>query len=130
MLTGVDFQSKFLRTEDMKVVSLQIWDTAGQERFRAICKSYYRGVDGVILMYDIGQEQTFLSVKNWFTTLKTNTEGSPPKAVLMVGNKVDLDEAGQREVLTETGQSFAKVCSSFACRPCYYESCRIMELSS
>ena len=29
------------------------WDTAGQERFRTITASYYRGCDGVIMVYDI-----------------------------------------------------------------------------
>ncbi len=33
----------------------------------------------------------------------------PPSALLLVGNKVDLDDANQREVLTETGETFAKV---------------------
>ena len=33
----------------------------------------------------------------------------PPAGLLLVGNKADLDEGGQREVLTETGETFAKV---------------------
>ena len=33
----------------------------------------------------------------------------PPSALLLVGNKVDLDDTNQREVLTETGETFAKV---------------------
>ena len=32
---------------------LQIWDTAGQERFRNIISSYYKGAQGIILVYDI-----------------------------------------------------------------------------
>lgn len=33
----------------------------------------------------------------------------PPAALLLIGNKADLDESNQREVLTETGETFAKV---------------------
>lgn len=29
------------------------WDTAGQERFRNITTSYYKGADGVVLVYDV-----------------------------------------------------------------------------
>ena len=32
-----------------------------------------------------------------------------PAAMLLVGNKVDLHEANEREVSTETGETFAKV---------------------
>lgn len=105
----MDFQTKALRTEDKKIVSLQLWDTAGQERYQSVTRAYYRGAQGVILMYDISQEQSFLSVKYWISTIHDNTEGSPPAAMILVGNKVDLEEVGQREVLTDTGENFAKV---------------------
>ena len=36
-----------------KKVKLQIWDTAGQERFKNITASYYRGGNGVLVVYDI-----------------------------------------------------------------------------
>lgn len=29
------------------------WDTAGQERFRTITSAYYKGADGIIMVYDI-----------------------------------------------------------------------------
>ena len=32
-----------------------------------------------------------------------------PGAMMLVGNKVDLEESNEREVSTETGETFAKV---------------------
>ena len=45
--------------ESGATIRLQIWDTAGQERFRTLTSSYYRGAQGVILMYDISNRETF-----------------------------------------------------------------------
>ena len=44
---------------DDQYVKLQIWDTAGQERFRGITKSYYKGANAVILVYDITATKSF-----------------------------------------------------------------------
>ncbi len=49
---GVDFKIKNIES-DGAVIKLQIWDTAGQERFRTITSSYYKGANGIILVYDI-----------------------------------------------------------------------------
>ena len=43
----------------------QIWDTAGQERFRTITKSYFRGAQGILLVYDVTDRQSFDSVVTW-----------------------------------------------------------------
>lgn len=36
-----------------KIIKFQIWDTAGQERFKNIISNYYKGVDGIIMVYDL-----------------------------------------------------------------------------
>ena len=51
---GIDFKIKMLQVQD-KRVKLQLWDTAGQERFQTITANYYRGAEGVILVYDASQ---------------------------------------------------------------------------
>ena len=54
------------------MISLQLWDTAGQERFQSVTKAYYRGAHGIILMYDIAQEESFVAVKTWINSIKVN----------------------------------------------------------
>ena len=66
---GVDFRLRNINLNDQKI-KLQIWDTAGQERFATISSSYYRGVDGIMVVYDISNKETFNRVNNhWINEL-------------------------------------------------------------
>ncbi|CAI9114701.1 OLC1v1015480C1 [Oldenlandia corymbosa var. corymbosa] len=91
---------------DGKRVKLRIWDTADQERFRSITSAYYRGVDGILLVYDVTSESSFNNVLNWIRTIEQN-EGSDKVNKVLVGNKADVDER-QRAVSTAQGQALAE----------------------
>ncbi|XP_076847233.1 ras and EF-hand domain-containing protein isoform X1 [Brachyhypopomus gauderio] len=84
---GVDFQMKKMLVDGEKT-NLQIWDTAGQERFRSIARSYFRKAHGVLLLYDVTSESSFINVREWMEQIQESTEKSMPLCV--VGNKVDL----------------------------------------
>jgi Ras-related protein Rab-1A len=86
---GVDFRFRTL-TVDEQSVKLQIWDTAGQERFRTITSAYYRGADGIILVYDKTKRKSFDSVENWITEVDKYASENTVK--ILLGNKADLDE--------------------------------------
>ena len=62
-------------------------DTAGQERFRTITSSYYRGAQGIILVYDVANRESFDALPKWFAELETYVSSSVVK--IIVGNKVD-----------------------------------------
>nr|CAH8832906.1 unnamed protein product [Trichobilharzia regenti] len=100
---GVDFK---IRTIDLdgKIVKLQIWDTAGQERFRTITASYYRGAQGIIIVYDITDQQTFVNVKSWLQEITCYANSKVNR--LLVGNKHDL--ASRRAVDKSVAEEFAK----------------------
>ena len=84
---GVDFRFKTIPVEQ-KTVKLQIWDTAGQERFRTITSAYYRGADGIILVYDICDRESFLHVEEWLSEVNRYVSESTSK--ILLGNKCDL----------------------------------------
>ena len=50
---------------DEKVIALKLWDTAGQERFKSITRSYIRGTNGLLMVYDITNLDSFHSVSEW-----------------------------------------------------------------
>uniref|UniRef100_A0A8D1A650 RAS and EF-hand domain containing n=1 Tax=Sus scrofa TaxID=9823 RepID=A0A8D1A650_PIG len=91
---GVDFQMKTLIVDGEQTV-LQLWDTAGQERFRSIAKSYFRRADGVLLLYDVTCEKSFLNVREWVDMIEDAAHESIP--IMLVGNKADLRDAAEAE---------------------------------
>ncbi|KAI8841736.1 P-loop containing nucleoside triphosphate hydrolase protein [Chytridium lagenaria] len=100
---GVDFKVKTIDV-DAKKYKLTIWDTAGQERFRTLTSSYYRGAQGVILVYDVSNRQTFDHLQLWFTELETYSS-TRDVIKMIVGNKSDKDASGVREVTRKEGES-------------------------
>ena len=57
-----------------KTINIDIWDTAGQEIYRSISKLFYNGASIGILVYDITNKNSFVSLKEyWYKELKENT---------------------------------------------------------
>lgn len=88
----------------MKVVLVTVlliqWDTAGQERFRAITNGYYRGADGIIIVYDLTDRESFEKVNKWYEEMSKNI--NQKVACMLIGNKLDMDS--RRAVSTHEGQ--------------------------
>ncbi|XP_028558018.2 ras-related protein Rab-18-B-like [Podarcis muralis] len=99
---GVDFKVKKMVLGDFPV-QLAIWDTAGQERFRTLTPSYYRGAQGIILVYDVTKRETFAGLECWLQELDVFTKKSVVK--MLVGNKIDETD---REVDRKEGLQFAQ----------------------
>merc|ERR1712217_340316 len=100
---GVDFRFKTIPVEK-KTIKLQIWDTAGQERFRTITSAYYRGADGIILVYDTTDRESFNHVDDWLDEVNRYVNESTCK--VLVGNKCDLTT--ERQVPTEEAKKMAE----------------------
>ncbi|KAF9074603.1 ras-domain-containing protein [Rhodocollybia butyracea] len=104
---GVDFRVHKMDVNGKKV-KLSIWDTAGQERFRTITSSYYRGAQGIILVYDVSSRESFDALPRWYSELETYVSESVVK--ILVGNK--LDKEFSRQVPTAEAAAFAERMSS------------------
>jgi len=100
---GVDFKIRTLEL-DGKTVKLQIWDTAGQERFRTITSSYYRGAHGIIVVYDVTDQESFNNVKQWMNEIDRYANEKVNK--MLVGNKCDL--TSKKVVQTDDAKQYAE----------------------
>jgi len=99
---GIDFKIKTIEL-DGKRIKLQIWDTAGQERFRTITTAYYRGAMGILLVYDVTDEQSFQNIRNWIRNIEQHAADNVDK--ILVGNKCDM--ISEKVVETARAQTLA-----------------------
>ena len=100
---GIDFKTKTLNINNQEI-KLKIWDTAGEERFRNITTQYYKGADGIVLIYDVTDDASFEKIRDWMEQILSNTKREDIGLVLL-GNKCDMEP---RSVTEEQGIKMAE----------------------
>ena len=99
---NADFKIKSLSIDQSTGAELTVWDTCGQERYRAITRQYFKDANGVILVYDVNNDNSFKGLNNWLNEIKNNCKNDV--SVMLVGNKIDLNN---RKITKEQGSEFA-----------------------
>jgi len=82
-------------------VKLRIGDTAGGEKFRTLTSGYFRNAEGVMVVYDVGNQESFDDLNNLFQEAEYY---APASVKLLIANKSDLST---RIVSTDAGKSYA-----------------------
>lgn len=88
---GLDFAVKTIPADDLdweRKRKLQIWDTSGLERNRGILPSYFRKTNGILLVYDVTDTESFSSIKNWIQFIQSN--GGKDINTVLIANKCDV----------------------------------------
>uniref|UniRef100_A0AAZ3SQ02 small monomeric GTPase n=1 Tax=Oncorhynchus tshawytscha TaxID=74940 RepID=A0AAZ3SQ02_ONCTS len=88
---------------DGRRVKLELWDTSGQGRFCTIFRSYSRGAQGILLVYDITNGWSFDGIDRWIREIDEHAPGVPR---ILVGNRLHL--AFKRQVPTEQARAYAE----------------------
>lgn len=86
---GIDYKTKDVNING-KSIKLKIWDTAGQERFRNITQQYYKGADGIVLVFDLTDRNSFEKVREWMKQIQSYTQ-KESIAIVLLGNKCDAE---------------------------------------
>lgn len=99
---GVAYHTNLIQIEG-KSVRLELWDTGGEDRFQSIIPAYYKSAQGAVLVYDISNANSFVSLTKWLEEL---TKFAPPNiAISLAANKVDL--RNDQAVSMESAEKFA-----------------------
>ena len=102
---GIDYKSKIIKLPtSKKSIKMQVWDTAGQERFMSINKNLFHKIQGIILMYDITERESFEHITNWLGVINQSVNNKP---IVIVGNKADLSDE-RRIVTIDEGKDIAE----------------------
>jgi len=106
MTIGADFAARRLKIDGWNITT-NIWDLAGQHRFKKLRETYYRGVSGALLVYDIARPETLSALPLWIDELLKNNNGKlVPMTV--IGNKADLREEVENTLTEDQGRQYAK----------------------
>ena len=122
---GIDCKIKKIKI-DNKLINVLIWDTAGQERFRNITSHYYNNADGILLVYDISNRESFEKLNYWLNEINQKIDKNKINLIL-VGNKRDIINFNnnkteneedninnikcKREISYEEGEKMAESCN-------------------
>ncbi|KAL7722813.1 Small GTPase Rab7 [Entamoeba marina] len=103
---GTDVHQKDVVVDDVPY-SLTIWDTAGHEKYQSLIKSFYRGTDFCVFVFDITSQESFKDIENWYNEFMNEVGNDNEQSTcIIVGNKLDLGIS--REVPIEQAQQYAK----------------------
>ena len=99
---SIDFKVKNIKINKNLYAELKIFDTAGQERYRSLANGYYKQADGIILVFDLTNENSFNRLNKWLSDIKDIKENVE---IILVGNKSDLID---RKINKTKAESWAK----------------------
>jgi len=101
---GYNILTKEIKLKDGKKVKIKFCETSGQERYHSLAPNFIKEANGIILMYDITDRESFDTISKWWEDILNNKGKDFP--VILVGNKIDLEN--KREVQRKEGENLAK----------------------
>ena len=101
---GIEKLESSIKLRNGEEIKLILWDTAGQERFLSIALNLIKTAQGVAVVFDFVNRQSFENVTKWLNEIKENLNNV---CVVLFGNKCDLPEE-EWKVKREEAQKFAE----------------------
>lgn len=92
-----------------KNIKFQICDIAGKEKYKPSLSTFYKGINGIIVMFDVNDINSFLNIEYWFK--EANKYKMQDVPIIFVGNKSDI---ANNKITEEIANEFAENLN------CYY----------
>jgi small GTP-binding protein len=114
---GCDFYEKqLLVRNNTEKISLRLWDIGGQSISSKNLAQYLQAADGILLVYDITNKDSFNNLDDWLTKVKQYKPDTP--FLYLIGNKIDLislrqvSENEQKRFIQENNLKDSCYCSA------------------
>ena len=108
---GVDQKTLYLDLDIMnnkgekekRNFKITLYDTAGQEKFRSVTKSFFKGANGILILYDITNRESFEQVQSWLESIEEmlGENKNDKYFIILFGNKKDLIENDEEKKVEE-----------------------------
>ena len=93
-----------------KNFNISLIDTAGEERFKSITKTYFKGADCVLLIYDVTNRESYDNVSMWIDSIHDSigNHETSKYIIVLIGNKIDLIGVDGRTRAVEENEAITK----------------------
>ena len=103
MTIGADFalkQVKLKNGDREQTINVQIWDLAGQVHFSKVRTLYYKGLKGLLAVFDVTRDTSYTNLLNWVNEIKSVVDDTSKIPIILIGNKIDLRIEGEPSHIT------------------------------
>ena len=101
---GIEFSTCFTKIPG-KLIKSHLWDTSGRRIFAPVITNYFKGIVGIILVYDVSNQKSFQDIDYWLKQIEKNKSPEYEFKILLIGNKTDKKN---RIITWEMGNNIAQ----------------------
>lgn len=80
-----------------------MWDTVGQQKYKSVLALPYKGIHGLLMVFDITDRTSFTDLKDWLA--ETEKHCGENIVRILIGNKKDIED--KRQVMEDEGKNWA-----------------------
>lgn len=102
---GLEEKYNTYKLSDGSTIGCTIFDTNGTDRYRFLNETYYKKIDGCLIVYDITNRRSFDEIEKYYIP-KLKEKCKKNIATVLLGNKKDMED--KRKVSLEEGDDLAK----------------------
>ena len=107
---GYDEVIKILKIKDennnYNYYKLRLLDTVGQEKFKCLPPTYYKKADGILLLFDVNDIETFEDVSAWMSEINQNrNQDKRDYVIYLIGNKIDFGNSDNQTINSAVGET-------------------------
>ena len=106
-LSTIGLKEKYnaYKLSDGSFISCTIFDTNGIDRYRLLNETYYKKIDGCLIVYDITNRRSFYEIEKYYIP-KLKEKCKKNIFTVLLGNKKDMED--KRKVSIEEANEIAK----------------------